>query len=99
MTEQDSLSIDAGEFKKILDLTIDKLFPKCREIFLISKWNDLTNNEIAAQLGISVKTVENLMTIALKKLLEYLLPFREKIFLIFLNCCFPNQNAKFVPQF
>ena len=83
-TEQDSSYIDADEFKKILDLAIDQLAPKCREIFLLSKQNDLTNNEIAAQLGISVKTVENQMTIALKKLREYLLPFREKIFLIFL---------------
>ena len=83
-TEQDSSYIDADEFKKILDLAIDQLAPKCREIFLLSKRNDLTNNEISAQLGISVKTVENQMTIALKKLREYLLPFREKIFLIFL---------------
>jgi len=83
-TEQDSSYIDADEFKKILDLAIDLLAPKCREIFLLSKRNDLTNNEIAAQLGISVKTVENQMTIALKKLREYLLPFREKIFLLFL---------------
>jgi len=83
-TEQDSSYIDADEFKKILDLAIDQLAPKCREIFLLSKRSDLTNNEISAQLGISVKTVENQMTIALKKLREYLLPFREKIFLIFL---------------
>jgi len=83
-TEQDSSYIDADEFKKILDLAIDQLAPKCREIFLLSKRNDLTNNEIAAQLGISVKTVENQMTIALKKLREHLLPFREKIFLLFL---------------
>ena len=83
-TEQDSSYIDADEFRKILDLAIDQLAPKCREIFLLSKRNDLTNNEIAAQLGISVKTVENQMTIALKKLREHLLPFREKIFLLFL---------------
>ena len=83
-TEQDSSYIDTDEFKKILDMAIDQLAPKCREIFLLSKRNDLTNNEIAAQLGISVKTVENQMTIALKKLREYLLPFREKIFVIFL---------------
>lgn len=83
-TEEDSSYIDTDEFKKILDLAIDQLAPKCREIFLLSKRKDLTNNEIAAQLGISVKTVENQMTIALKKLREYLLPFREKIFLLFL---------------
>ena len=36
-TEQDSSYIDADEFKKILDMAIDQLAPKCREIFLLSK--------------------------------------------------------------
>lgn len=81
--EQDSY-LDTHEFKKILDAAVDQLAPKCREIFLLSKYEELSNKEIAEKLGISVKTVENQMTIALKKLREYLLPFRGKIFLLFL---------------
>lgn len=76
--------IDIDEFKKILGTAVDQLAPKCREIFLLSKQKELSNKEIAEQLGISVKTVENQMTIALKKLREYLTPYREKIFLLFL---------------
>lgn len=75
---------DADEFRKILDTAIEQLPDKCREIFLLSKKEELSNREIAEQLGVSVKTVENQMTIALKKLREYLLPFRGKIFLFFL---------------
>ena len=82
--EEEGSHLDADEFKKILNAAVDQLAPKCREIFLLSKYEELSNKEIAEQLGISVKTVEGQMTIALKKLREYLLPFREKIFLIFL---------------
>ena len=83
-SEEENSYLDTGEFKKILDAAVDQLAPKCREVFLLSKFEDLSNKEIAEKLGISVKTVENQMTIALKKLREYLLPFRGKIFLLFL---------------
>lgn len=83
-SEHDSSYIDVDEFKKILGSAVDQLAPKCREIFLLSKQKELSNKEIAEQLGISVKTVENQMTIALKKLREFLTPYREKIFLLFL---------------
>ena len=83
-SEEEDSYLDTNEFKKILDAAVDQLAPKCREIFLLSKVEDLSNKEIAEKLGISVKTVENQMTIALKKLREYLLPFRGKIFLLFL---------------
>lgn len=83
-SEEEDSYLDTVEFKKILDAAVDQLAPKCREIFLLSKFEDLSNREIAEKLGISVKTVENQMTIALKKLREYLLPLRGKIFLLFL---------------
>ena len=83
-SEEEDSYLDTNEFKKILDAAVDQLAPKCREIFFLSKVEDLSNKEIAEKLGISVKTVENQMTIALKKLREYLLPFRGKIFLLFL---------------
>ncbi|MFV0376437.1 MAG: RNA polymerase sigma-70 factor [Mangrovibacterium sp.] len=72
------------EFRRILEEAISGLPEKCREIFLLSKQKDLSNKQIAEQLGVSVKTVENQMTIALKKLRLFLEPHREKIFLIFL---------------
>lgn len=84
MHEQPGLYIDTEEFKKILDSAIEHLSPKCREIFLLSKSEELSNREIAERLDISVKTVENQMTIAIKKLREYLTPYREKIFILFI---------------
>ncbi|MBQ1885162.1 MAG: RNA polymerase sigma-70 factor, partial [Bacteroidales bacterium] len=46
----------------------ENLPEKCREIFIRSRFDNKKNSEIAAELGISEKTVENQMTIALKKL-------------------------------
>jgi RNA polymerase sigma-70 factor (family 1) len=39
---------------------------RCREIFLLSRMQQMNNDEIAAHLGISKRTVENQITVALK---------------------------------
>ena len=75
---------DPEEFRKLLDDAVHQLPEKCKRIFLLSKQDNLSNKEIAARLGLSLKTVENQITIALKKLRSYLAPHREKIFLLFL---------------
>lgn len=66
--------------KRILE-SLDKLPPRCREIFMLSRFEHLTHKEISEKMSISEKTVENQITIALKKLrlslndLAYILPF------------------------
>jgi len=47
---------------------IDGLPPRCRVIFLLSRQEGLFYKEIAGQLDLSLKTVENQMGIALEKL-------------------------------
>ena len=47
---------------------IDQLPSKCREIFLLSREEGLEYQEIAEFLGVSVKTVETQIGIALRKL-------------------------------
>lgn len=47
-------------------LEIDKLPPKCREVFILSKVKGMKYKEIAEELNISTKTIENHMTKALK---------------------------------
>lgn len=56
---------------------IQRLPPRCREIFLLSRDGGLTYAEIARTLEISVKTVETQMGRALKSLRASLRPFRE----------------------
>lgn len=63
---------------------IDGLPEKCREVFLMSKRDGLTNEEIAEDLGISIKTVKNQMTKAFSRLREALSDGHKPFFLPFL---------------
>lgn len=60
--------LEGQDVKIFITKAIDALPPKCRMIFSLSRFEDMTNREIAEQLGISIKTVENQMTKALKSL-------------------------------
>ncbi len=51
---------------------IDELPPKCRAVFQLSRFEEMTYQEIADQMGISIKTVENQMGKALRILRERL---------------------------
>lgn len=51
---------------------IDALPPRCRSVFQLSRFEDHTYQEIADKMGISIKTVENQMSKALRILREQL---------------------------
>jgi RNA polymerase sigma-70 factor (ECF subfamily) len=63
---------------------IDKLPPKCKAIYILSRHEGLKYQEIANTLGLSIKTVENQMGIALEKLRNELKPFLSPEFLALL---------------
>ena len=63
---------------------IDELPEKCREIFLMSKRDGYSNEEIDDELGISIKTVKNQMTKAFSRLREALNSGHKPFFLPFL---------------
>jgi RNA polymerase sigma-70 factor (family 1) len=54
--------------KAIHYVALEQLAPKCKEIYIMSYIRHMRNKEIAAALGISEKTVENHINIALRKL-------------------------------
>jgi RNA polymerase sigma-70 factor (ECF subfamily) len=62
-----------------INMAIAQLPKKCQEIFLLSRYAGLTYKEIADELNISQKTVENQMIIALKKLRAALKPLLDRI--------------------
>jgi len=64
--------LENKELEVIIKKAIACLPEKCRIIFTMKKYGDLTNKEIAGKLNISVKTIENQMTIAIKKLIKYI---------------------------
>lgn len=51
-----------------LHAAIDTLPEKCRAVFNLSRFEQLSHREIAEKLGISVKTIENQITKAMKML-------------------------------
>ena len=75
-TPEAELVLLGEDISNALREAIDKLPERCREVFMLSKMEELSNKEIAERLGISVKTVEVQMTKALSRLrkeLEWLL--------------------------
>jgi len=54
------------ELSKSIEKAIDSLPVQCREIFMMSRFENMKYHEIADKLGISVKTVEKKMSISLE---------------------------------
>lgn len=65
------------ELESKIKSAIDLLPPKCRAVFLLSRYEELSYREIAEQLDISVKTVENQMGKALRFLRDQVRPYLE----------------------
>jgi RNA polymerase sigma-70 factor, ECF subfamily len=76
--------LDAVQIRLLMQQAFDKLPGRVREIFLMGKERKMTYAQIAQELGIAEKTVENQMGIALKKIREQLRPFYDKLFALFL---------------
>jgi RNA polymerase sigma-70 factor (ECF subfamily) len=61
-------TVELKELKAVIEQFTATLPARAREIFHLSRYEYLTNREIAAKMNISEKTVENQITITLKKL-------------------------------
>lgn len=79
-----SIIAEEKELNCILIQAIDSLPLRCNTIFRLSRFSGLSNKEIAEELKISVKTVENQMTTALKKIKAYLEKFWGPISVLFI---------------
>ncbi|MGX5820756.1 RNA polymerase sigma-70 factor [Chitinophaga lutea] len=74
-----STFVEEQELRYRVYEAIERLPARCREIFKLSRFEGLKNGQIAQQLGLSVKTVENQMTIALRQLRAELMDPREPV--------------------
>ncbi|MCF8368556.1 MAG: RNA polymerase sigma-70 factor [Bacteroidales bacterium] len=61
-----------SETRKKINNALDKLPEKCRQVFELSRFEEMKYKEIAINMGISIKTVEVQMSKALKILREEL---------------------------
>lgn len=80
----DEPDIDTSERDARIWRAIDSLPDRCREVFLMSKRDGMSGEEIAEELGISLKTVKNQMTKAFSRLRDELAPGHKPFFLPFL---------------
>jgi len=69
---ESSDQLEAAELEDKINKALDELPEKCREVFLLNRYDGLKYKEIAEKLGISIKTVETQMSKALKILRERL---------------------------
>jgi RNA polymerase sigma-70 factor (ECF subfamily) len=70
-------SMEDNELKVMLYQAIDQLPEQCRKVFMMSRFDGLKQQEIAHQLDISIKTVKNHVTHALKQLHKVLSDWRS----------------------
>lgn len=70
--ETNVMSLETEELYQLIQEAIMALPDKCKEVFQLSRIENLTNQEIATQLNISIKTVEAQITKALKRIKEFL---------------------------
>ena len=74
-------TMENNELRGLINDAIFKLPEKCRQVYLMAWEENMSYNEIAVQLGLSPKTIENHVGIALQKLRKSLKPYYKQIFM------------------
>ena len=80
--------VEHTETSEIITKAIKSLPEKCAVVFSLSRFGELSNREVATELNISEKTVENQITNAIKKIKafvnQYELPIYTKLIIFFM---------------
>jgi RNA polymerase sigma-70 factor, ECF subfamily len=80
--------IECKELEHILEEALESLPAKCRTIFAMKRFGELSNKEVADELQLSIKTVEAQMTIAIRKLTAFVADHWQLILLVLLDRLF-----------
>lgn len=76
--------LEFDELQALIKIQVDKLPTKCQQIFVLSRFQDKSNKEIASELGISVQAVKNQISKALAFLRKNMVLEEGVFYLIFL---------------
>ena len=74
--------IHANELQEKIKDSIERFPPRCKAIFVLSRYEGMKYTQIAEHLDISIKTVENQMSIALSRLRNDLKAFIHTSFIV-----------------
>ncbi len=83
LPQEHSRTMETEELEREIEMAINSLPEKCRQVFELSRFEGLKYAQIAEQMGISVKTVEAQMSKALRSLKEHLAEFLSLILFMF----------------
>jgi len=83
--ENVSQKVLSSELEEKIQLAMESLPEQCRLVFKMSRFEELKYSEIAEQLQISIKTVENQMGKALKIMREQLKDYLPVLILVLMN--------------
>jgi RNA polymerase sigma-70 factor (ECF subfamily) len=75
----DDKDIELDYYRKekelLIKLAVEQMPPQRRKIFTMSRYQGMSNDEIAKSLGLSKHTVENHLSISLKEIRELMVAF------------------------
>ena len=74
-SREDEDSLETQELAREIDYALNLLPERCREVFELSRFEEMKYAQIADRLGISIKTVEAQMSKALRLMRDYLKDF------------------------
>ena len=80
--------LEAKEMNKHITDAIENLPPRCRQVFILSRFEAMSYQQIAEKLDISVKTVENQISKALKNLRIVVQKFTGKALMLMILILF-----------
>ncbi|MEL6864763.1 MAG: sigma-70 family RNA polymerase sigma factor, partial [Bacteroidota bacterium] len=83
-TKSHNAQLEAKELQEQINLAVNALPERCRIIFSLSRFEEMSYQEIANTLQISTKTVENQISKALKILRQAIGPYLSKDTLLLL---------------
>lgn len=61
-----SQQLEFDELESLIQDLVAKLPPRCQQIFILSRFHDKSNSEIADEMGVSIQAVKNQISKALK---------------------------------
>lgn len=81
-----SRKLEFEELEELIDKEVNKLSSRCRQIFVLSRYQHKSNKEISSELGISIQAVKNQISKALGSIRQNISSEEVVFYFLLLNC-------------
>jgi RNA polymerase sigma-70 factor (family 1) len=75
---------DLEETQIVIEKSLNQMTPRCQQVFRLSRMEEVSNEEISLRLGISKRSVENQISLALKSIKHNLSNGQTSLTLLFM---------------